>query len=245
MTSLYRPATQSPSRSCQPISMSVARRFGADTANAGASIELTLSTGAASSIGRRAIGSDRSSASAAGAPSAGNLPRRRLRRFHLLGPLCGVLGGEPGVTASGRGAAVRRPRDCGQRFNHGGDDRVCRRGGGPVTGELLHYSRQQLAAIALEDRIVWLGFPSSFEYLVECWFKGTSPSHRPRLDHLVAYSVMKLDAPRMDASGTATRRAWTSPLVGFAVLRNAADRSVDPASIIAGQPSCLARGAER
>lgn len=108
-----------------------------------------------------------------------------------------------------------------------------------MTGALKHYSRRQLAAILEEDRVVWLDFPSSFRFLVEHWVEQESHRARPDLEHLVAYSVLKL-AAASEPSGQEPgwRRAWTAPYVGGGGMsRRDSAAAVDPASIMVGRPT--------
>jgi hypothetical protein len=113
-----------------------------------------------------------------------------------------------------------------------------------MTTPFKHYTEQQLATIAHEDHIVWLDFPSSYRFLFERWTEGWSHGRQPQIEYLVAYSVVGPDAPATKPAGTVSRRAWTSPPAWRTYLIGIAPPgSVDPVSIIAGQPSRLAEGA--
>jgi hypothetical protein len=113
-----------------------------------------------------------------------------------------------------------------------------------MTGQVKRYTKRELEAIAYEERIVWVGFPSSFRFLYEHWIAGRKPTARPKLPNLIAYSVPGAGAPGLVSSRGPSRRAWTfPPILPKYSEGTAPPGSVDPASIIAGQPSRLAEGA--
>ena len=106
------------------------------------------------------------------------------------------------------------------------------------------YTKQQLKAIAHEERIVWVGFPSSFRFLYEHWIAGRKPAARPHLANLIAYSVPGAGAPVVRSLRGPSRRAWTfPPILPKYPEGTAPPGSVDPSSIEAGKPSRLAEGA--
>jgi hypothetical protein len=113
-----------------------------------------------------------------------------------------------------------------------------------MTTPFKSYTKLQRAAIAAEERIVWVGFPSSYRFLVEHWVDEVKPDGRPQLENLVAYSVAGPSSPVLRRSGGPVRRAWASPPILPKYREREAPRgSVDPSSIEAGQPSRLAEGA--
>jgi hypothetical protein len=113
-----------------------------------------------------------------------------------------------------------------------------------MTTPFKSYTKLQRAAIAAEERIVWVGFPSSYRFLVEHWVAGRRPAARPPLANLIAYSVPGAGAPGLVSPQGPSRRAWTfPPILPKSPEGEAPPGSVDTSSIEAGQPSRLAEGA--
>jgi hypothetical protein len=115
-----------------------------------------------------------------------------------------------------------------------------------MTTPFKRYTKQQLVAIAHEERIVWVGFPSSFRFLFEHWVAARQPAARPHLANLIAYSVPGPGAPVVRSLRGPARRAWTfPPILPTYPEGEAPAGAVDPSSIEAGKPCRLAEGAVR
>jgi hypothetical protein len=111
-----------------------------------------------------------------------------------------------------------------------------------VSGQVKSYTEHQLAAIAGEERIVWVMSPEPYRFLQEHWVTVALSDSRPRLANLVAYTVAGPASPRRRGERGQTRRAWTFPP---ALLPGGSPPvgAVDPSSIEAGRPCRLTKGA--